>query len=42
MIIGFLEEAIDGSLQIANRTKGAMLEALLAQLGAFSQAAEVG
>src|SRR6516165_7994520 len=33
VIIGFLEEAIDGHLQIANRTKGATLEALPAQLG---------
>jgi hypothetical protein len=33
VIIGFLEEAIDGRLQIANRTKSATLEAPLAQLG---------
>ena len=34
MVIGFRdEEAIDGRLQIANRTEGATLEALPAQLG---------
>jgi hypothetical protein len=33
VIVGFLEEAIDGRLQIANRTKCATLEALPAQLG---------
>ena len=34
VVIGFRdEEAIDGRLQIANRTEGATLEALPAQLG---------
>jgi hypothetical protein len=42
LVYRFPRGRVDGRLQIANRTKGAMLEALLAQLGAFSQAAEVG